>query len=87
MLKTKIKEYREKAGLKQSELAELVSARRETIVHLENADNYKLSNNGRKCKLITRKNGEIVELEENETAENTINISGIFSELIVEVER
>lgn len=33
---TKIKEYREKAGLKQSELAELVGARRETIVHLEN---------------------------------------------------
>ena len=33
---TKIKEYREKAGLKQSELAELVHARRETIVHLEN---------------------------------------------------
>lgn len=36
MLKTKIKEYPEKAGLKQSELAGLVSARRETIVHLEN---------------------------------------------------
>lgn len=35
MLKTKIKEYREKAGLKQSELAQMVSARRETIVHLE----------------------------------------------------
>ncbi len=35
-LKTKIKAYREKAGLKQSELAELVHARRETIVHLEN---------------------------------------------------
>ena len=35
-LKTKIKEYREKAGLKQSELAELVHARRETIVQLEN---------------------------------------------------
>ena len=33
---TKIKEYRERAGLKQSELAELVGARRETIVHLEN---------------------------------------------------
>ena len=30
-LKTKVKEYREKAGLKQSELAELVHARRETI--------------------------------------------------------
>lgn len=35
-LETKIKEYREKAGLKQSELAEKVNARRETIVHLEN---------------------------------------------------
>lgn len=35
-LKTKVKAYREKAGLKQSELAELVHARRETIVHLEN---------------------------------------------------
>ena len=35
-LKTKVKEYREKAGLKQSELADLVHARRETIVHLEN---------------------------------------------------
>ena len=35
-LKTKIKEKREQKGLKQSELAELVSARRETIVHLEN---------------------------------------------------
>ena len=36
-LVTKIKEYREQAGYKQSELAELVGARRETIVHLENA--------------------------------------------------
>ena len=33
---TKVKEYREKSGYKQSELAEMVSARRETIVHLEN---------------------------------------------------
>lgn len=35
-LQTKIREYREAAGLKQAELAELVHARRETIVHLEN---------------------------------------------------
>lgn len=35
-LKTKMKEYRENAGYKQSELAEMVGARRETIVHLEN---------------------------------------------------
>ncbi len=33
---TKIKEYRENAGLKQSELADQVGTRRETIVHLEN---------------------------------------------------
>ena len=33
---TKIKEYREKAGYKQNDLAEMVGARRETIVHLEN---------------------------------------------------
>lgn len=36
MLRTKVKEYRERAGLKQSELAALAGARRETIVHLEN---------------------------------------------------
>ena len=35
-LKTRIKEFREKTGMKQSELAELVGSRRETIVHLEN---------------------------------------------------
>ena len=33
---TNIKEYREQAGMKQNELAEMVGARRETIVHLEN---------------------------------------------------
>lgn len=33
---TKIKAYREQAGYKQSDLAELVGTRRETIVHLEN---------------------------------------------------
>lgn len=35
-LVTKVREYREKAGMKQAELAERVNARRETIVHLEN---------------------------------------------------
>ena len=35
---TKVKEYREKAGMKQSELAEKVKARRETIVPLENGN-------------------------------------------------
>ena len=57
------------------------------IVHLENVDNYRFLNNGRKCKLITRKNGQNVELEKYETAENIISTSGIFSELLVEVER
>ena len=36
VLVTKIKEYRENTDMKQAELAELVKARRETIVHLEN---------------------------------------------------
>ena len=34
-LGTKRKEYREKFKYKQSELADMVNARRETIVHLE----------------------------------------------------
>ena len=34
-LVTKIKEYREKNKYKQSKLTDMVSARRETIVHLE----------------------------------------------------
>lgn len=33
---TKIRDFREKTGMKQSELAEMVGVRRETIVHLEN---------------------------------------------------
>jgi len=36
VLVTRIKIYREQANLKQSELADLVGVRRETIVHLEN---------------------------------------------------
>lgn len=36
MLTTKIREYREKAHMTQSELAARVGVRRETIVHLEN---------------------------------------------------
>lgn len=36
VLKTNIKEYREKALITQNELAKLVGVRRETIVHLEN---------------------------------------------------
>lgn len=34
-LLTKIKKYRENLGMTQSELAQLVGVRRETIVHLE----------------------------------------------------
>ena len=57
-----------------------------TVVHLKDAKNVRLQNNGRKCTVITRKNGENVELPENEHAQNTISTSGIFSELIVELE-
>ncbi len=36
ILRTSIKEHREKNLMKQNELAKLVGVRRETIVHLEN---------------------------------------------------
>ena len=35
MIKTRIKEYRARHGMKQEELAALVGVRRETIYHLE----------------------------------------------------
>ena len=35
IMKTKIKEYRAKFNMKQDELAELVDARRETIIRIE----------------------------------------------------
>lgn len=57
-----------------------------TVVHLKNAENVELQNIGRKCTVITRKNGEAFELPENENAQSTISTSGIFSELIVEME-
>ena len=36
MLKTRLKEYRDRFGLKQEDLANLVGVRRETIGNLEN---------------------------------------------------
>ncbi|KYN77656.1 hypothetical protein A0J52_10925 [Clostridium sporogenes] len=36
LLKTNLKEFREKTNMKQRELADLVRVRGETIVHLEN---------------------------------------------------
>lgn len=36
MLKTSLKEYRERRGMTQSGLAQRIGVRRETIVHLEN---------------------------------------------------
>ena len=36
MLKTSLKEYRERHGMTQSGLAQRIGVRRETIVHLEN---------------------------------------------------
>jgi hypothetical protein len=57
-----------------------------TLVHLKDAENYRILNKGRKCSLISRQGGETVEIPQNETAENTISTSGLFSELIVEFE-
>jgi transcriptional regulator with XRE-family HTH domain len=57
------------------------------VVHLEDAEQYSFVNAGRKCQLIARKNGEILALGEKEAAPNRISTSGLFSELIVELER
>ena len=57
------------------------------VVHLEQADAFRFENNGRKCALLTRKNGEAAPLPANENAPNTISTSGIFSELIVDIEK
>lgn len=56
-----------------------------TVVHLQSAENIRLQNNGRKCTVITRKGGELIELPENGNARNVISTSGIFSELILEL--
>ena len=57
-----------------------------TLVHLKGGENYRILNKGRKCSLITRRDGELVELPQNEAARNTISTSGLFCELIVELE-
>lgn len=57
-----------------------------SIVHVKDAQNYKILNKGRKCSIITRRDGESVDFGQNENAENTISTSGLFSELIVELE-
>jgi transcriptional regulator with XRE-family HTH domain len=57
-----------------------------TLVHLKDGENYRILNKGRKCSLITRRDGELVELPQNEAARNTISTSGLFCELIVELE-
>ncbi len=56
------------------------------IVHLKDEKNYIFKNKGRKCTLITRRNGNIIEPTTNEDATNIISTSGIFSELIVEID-
>lgn len=57
-----------------------------SIVHVKDAQNYKILNKGRKCSIITRRDGESVDFGQNENAENIISTSGLFSELIVELE-
>ena len=58
-----------------------------TVVHLDRAEGFRFENKGRRCALLARKNGEAVELPENESAANVISVSGLFSELIVDIEK
>lgn len=56
-----------------------------SIVHIESLDGYKVLNNGRKCTVVYRKDGEVIDAPQNNESENIISISGIASELIMDI--
>ena len=58
----------------------------ESVVHIpENAD-FRVQNKGRGCHVFFQKNGESAENDGRESSENLLSISGIQSELIVDLQ-
>lgn len=55
-----------------------------TVIHVEDVNNYKVINKGRKCNIFYQKNGEISQERAKVEGENILSISGIFSELIID---
>ena len=54
------------------------------IVHISDPAAYKAENNGRKCSIVYRRNGEISEEPLCTEGEQVISVSGIHSELVID---
>lgn len=56
------------------------------VVHIQNTDNYKILNKGRRCTVVYQKDGTVRNAPENTNGEHIISISDIASELIVDIQ-
>lgn len=55
------------------------------VVHIPEDADFRLQNKGRSCDVYWQKNGETVEACGNESSENILSVSGIKSELMVDL--
>ncbi len=56
-----------------------------TILHIPQETMVNVANNGRKCSVYYVKEGKEAEYENVSDSENQISVSGIFSELVVDM--
>ena len=56
-----------------------------SVIHVPSLENYSILNKGRKCGVYYQKNGELCQKPLESKGEHTLSISGILSELILDV--
>lgn len=56
-----------------------------SVVHVDNLDNYNVLNKGRKCTVVYRKGDVVIDKPQSSEGEHVISISGIVSELIIDI--
>lgn len=56
-----------------------------SVVHMESLDGYNVLNNGRRCMVVYQKDGAVIDKPQSTEGENVISISGIGSELIIDM--
>ena len=56
-----------------------------SVVHMESLDGYNVLNNGRRCMVLYQKDGAVIDKPQSTEGENVISISGIGSELIIDM--
>lgn len=56
-----------------------------SVVHIESLDSYHVLNNGRRCMVVYQKEGAVIDKPQSSEGENVISISGISSELIIDM--